>query len=284
MTSNKATVFSLLLALFAVSCRSTTLPSDGAARMASPSASSGLTTPDVITGQNTQENERPAAIQLAESKRDTWWGQCSQRMKQASDNEKLKDAQRWCERNEPAAAAYPFENATFHRTTAEEALAWWPYDPVLRASSLMASGEMREFWYGWAPDGRGMEADPETESSSLLVLYAPGSADPRTQSRGQLRDSGGVLISVFYAPQPAKPFGPYGPVAPVASLVTVRGNPAHYHVERGSRSTSADDFHIVFWDRPLGDKGNLTFAVQAHPRHFSKSELLNLVDGLTEAR
>jgi len=159
-----------------------------------------------------------------------------------------------------------------------QALAWWPYDPVLRAMPSQGSPETEHVFVG-SPNG-GRHGDPRKDLTTLVVVYDRAPKSVENASYNEIIDSGGVFIQVVYLP-PAIAAQKAGASA-VGQPVTVRGHAAT--LSERARPRDNVDWRDIAWAEPVDGGGVLAWTVSNSTARYSRQQSLRFVDQLISVR
>jgi hypothetical protein len=169
----------------------------------------------------------------------------------------------------PSARDMPLDQAG-DRLTRAEALAWWPYRPVLRAEQTSLSESLLAF---------DRDFDPRSQSAALLTVYEKPPNTSHTRGFWGVVDNGGIAVHVQYAP-PGSEVRPYPENR--SRIVDARGRRAQLVDIRRPRDNV--DWTLVTWSDTQSNGGTLVWTISCSPQHYSDDALLAFVNGLTEQR
>lgn len=161
--------------------------------------------------------------------------------------------------------ARPESNPNAVKVTAGEALAWWPWRPVLR------SLDRPETFYRI-----GKTCDPSADyCGSLVVMHRPAGQGEPPYFQAIREGAVGVAITRIKDPSQFVP-----PPSKYSDPVTVRGVAGVHMVM--TREEEGPYLRVVFWTlrQPNGD--TLVFQAQADPNRFTEASILSHIDGLSE--
>lgn len=184
---------------------------------------------------------------------------------EAKPGESAQETLTRCHKESQTAA----RNRDVERVSWEDAKAWFPYRPLLRATTFPREPLTEAVFAGSATGGR--RGDPRTEHSGVQALYQPSSASADTSSWQQVIAAGGIDVSTTSLLDPPPP------IQGSTKSVTVRGQTVK-HTEMSQFS-----LRFIWWDAPRPGGGTIRVAITADLRTYTERELVAFANSLADA-
>ncbi|HVL82593.1 MAG TPA: hypothetical protein VM840_13465 [Actinomycetota bacterium] len=174
--------------------------------------------------------------------------------------------------------------------TWEQALAWWPYRPLLRYNGPPKPGlDGSEAVFATSQKG-GRKGDPRKEFSVLTVFWQVPGTDSSNSTYLAMVEAGGMAVSARFYP----PSIPFEKTAQGGKAVVVRGTNAWMTELRTDRAEAekeswreygSQDIRYIQWQEYLPrDSGTIDWLVMTHATGWTERESVDAVNAMVEVR
>jgi hypothetical protein len=158
--------------------------------------------------------------------------------------------------------------------TEQQALAWWPFRPLLRGSDTWESRFDSFEFVAQSPAG-GTAGSPDSENTALLLVYQMADATIDDATYWGVIDEGGVSVRVYHF-EPSVRYTPMRGSRPTV----VRGRPAWIWEVRQTEKGKTPDWRTVVWDIPLENGSTIVWEVGSNPTVYDEATILNFTEDL----